>query len=265
VTAQDMVAGAGADTGQDRIAPTWRRLFGRPIAVVVGLAIAYGVFLTLTGTPDDSTVLNEPFLVNRLLGHLLLSGVSFAVVVVTCVPLGVLLAVTGRPLRAVVFPLANLGQAVPGIGVVALLYAFLGIGVTPVIIALIAFSALPVLRNTMVGIMGVDPAAVQAARGMGMTRWQALQRVQIPLASPLIFAGLRTSLVLIIGTATLGTFIGGGGLGDVISAGINISDRIVFVGAVMVAALALLADWALSLVEFAVVPRNARVQPHRSR
>jgi osmoprotectant transport system permease protein len=93
---------------------------------------------------------------------------------------------------------------------------------------------------------------------MGMTRWQALRRIQLPLASPLIFAGLRTSLVLIIGTATLGTFIGGGGLGDVIDAGINISDRIVFVGAVMVAALALLADWGLYLVELAVVPRSAR-------
>jgi osmoprotectant transport system permease protein len=157
-----------------------------------------------------------------------------------------------------VLPLANLGQAVPGIGVLAILYSFLGIGVTPVIIALIAYSALPVLRNTMVGIQGVDPDAVLAARGMGMTRWQALRRIQLPLASPLIFAGLRTSLVLIIGTATLGTFIGGGGLGDVIDAGINISDRMVFVGAVMVAALALLADWGLSLVELAVVPRSAR-------
>ena len=103
---------------------------------------------------------------------------------------------------------------------------------------------------------GVDPAAIEAARGMGMTRWQALTRVQIPLASPLIFAGLRTTLVLIIGTATLGNFIGGGGLGDVIASGINTSDRIVFVGAVMVAAFALLADWALSLVEHAVVPKR---------
>jgi osmoprotectant transport system permease protein len=91
---------------------------------------------------------------------------------------------------------------------------------------------------------------------MGMTRWQALARVQFPLASPLVFAGLRTSLVLIIGTATLGNFIGGGGLGDVIASGINISDRIVFVGAVMVASLALIADWALSMVERVAVPRR---------
>jgi len=84
-------------------------------------------------------------------------------------------------------------------------------------------------------------------------------RVQLPLASPLIFAGLRTSLVLIIGTATLGNFIGGGGLGDVIASGINISNRIIFVGAVMVATLALLADWALSLVGRMTVPRQISV------
>jgi osmoprotectant transport system permease protein len=91
---------------------------------------------------------------------------------------------------------------------------------------------------------------------MGMTAWQSLLRVELPLASPVIFAGLRTALVLIVGTATLGNFVGGGGLGDVIAAGINQSDRIVFVGAVMVAVLALLADWALSLVERLVVPRR---------
>jgi osmoprotectant transport system permease protein len=91
---------------------------------------------------------------------------------------------------------------------------------------------------------------------MGMTRWQALVRVQLPLASPLVFAGLRTALVLIIGTATLGNFIGGGGLGDVIAAGINNSDRMVFVGAVMVASLALLADWGLSMIERVTVPRQ---------
>jgi osmoprotectant transport system permease protein len=145
---------------------------------------------------------------------------------------------------------------VPGIGILVLLYAFLGLGFAPTVIALVAYGLLPVLRNTVAGIQGVDPAAVDAARGMGMTRWQALARVQFPLASPLIFAGLRTSLVLIIGTATLGNFIGGGGLGDVIASGINISDRIVFVGAVMVASLALIADWALSMVERVAVPRR---------
>src|SRR6202022_4456362 len=208
----------------------------------------------IRGSIADDQVLNQDFLIARLFEHLYLSGVSFALGAVIAVPVGILTAAAGPAVRIPVFLLANLGQAVPGIGILVLLYAFLGLGTNPTIIALWAYGTLPVLRNTVAGIQAGDPAAVEAARGMGMTRWQALSRVEVPLASPLIFAGLRTSLVLIIATATLGNFIGGGGLGDVIASGITISDRIVFVGAVMVAALALLADWALSLVERVTVP-----------
>lgn len=232
------------------------RLFLLPLAVVVGLAVSLAVFQTLNGSPADAEILNSDFLTSRLLQHLLLAGLSFGIVTAISVPLGVAIAGAGRVFRVPVFLLANLGQAVPGIGILVLLYALLGLGVRPTVIALMAYGALPVLRNTVAGIHGVDPAAVEAARGMGMTRWQALMRIQVPLASPLIFAGLRTALVLIVGTATLGNFIGGGGLGDVIASGINISDRIVFVGAVMVATVALLADWGLSLVERLVVPER---------
>ena len=235
------------------------RVFYLPLAVVFGIAVSVGLFQTLNSSPDDFAILNTSFLMSRFVGHVALSGISFVIVAAVGVPLGVLIAVAGRPTRIAVFLLANLGQAVPGIGILVLLYAFLGLGAEPTIIALVAYGLLPVLRNTVAGIQGVDPAAVEAARGMGMTRLQALANVEVPLASPLIFAGLRTTLVLIIGTATLGNFIGGGGIGDVISSGINRSDRIVFVGAVMVAALALLADWALSLVEHAVVPKRISV------
>lgn len=230
-----------------------------PLAVAAGLGVAVGVFQTVSGSIADNQVLNPDFLLARLVEHLYLSAVSFALVAAIAVPAGLLIAGAGRAVRVPVFLLANLGQAVPGIGILVLLYAFLGLGVEPTIIALVAYGTLPALRNTVAGIQGVDPAAVEAARGMGMTRAQALIRVQLPLASPLIFAGLRTALVLIIGTATLGSFIGGGGLGVVIASGINISNRIIFVGAVMVAALALLADWALSLVERLAVPRHIRV------
>jgi osmoprotectant transport system permease protein len=231
------------------------RLFSIPIAVLVGLGLASALYHTISGSIADNQVINYDFLSARLVEHLVISGVSFAIVAAAFVPLGVLIAGAGRLVRVPIFLLANVGQAVPGIGVLALLYVFLGLGQEPTIIALVAYGALPVLRNTVAGIQSVDPAAVEAARGMGMTRWQGMYRVQLPLASPLIFAGLRTSLVLIIGTATLGSFIGGGGLGVVIASGINISNRIIFVGAVMVATLALLADWALSLVERMTVPR----------
>jgi osmoprotectant transport system permease protein len=239
--------------------PGWThrlRPYAVPIWVAVGIAASIGVYQTLAGNISDEFVLNESFLMSRTVEHVLISGAAFVIVAGVGVPLGVLIAQAAPVLRVPVFLLANLGQAVPGIGILVLLYAFFGLGFAPTVIALVAYGLLPVLRNTVAGIQGVDPAAVDAARGMGMTRWQALARVQFPLASPLVFAGLRTSLVLIIGTATLGNFIGGGGLGDVIASGINISDRIVFVGAVMVASLALTADWALSMVERVAVPRR---------
>jgi osmoprotectant transport system permease protein len=242
--------------------PAWThrlRPYAVPIWVAIGIAASIGVYQTLTGSISDEFVINEPFLMSRTIEHVLISGAAFVIVAAVGVPLGLLIAQAAPVLRVPVFVLANLGQAVPGIGILVLLYAFLGLGFAPTVIALVAYGLLPVLRNTVAGIQGVDPAAVDAARGMGMTRWQALARVQFPLASPLIFAGLRTSLVLIIGTATLGNFIGGGGLGDVIASGINISDRIVFVGAVMVASLALTADWALSMVERVAVPRRVNV------
>ena len=239
--------------------PRWihrLRPFATPIWVAIGILVSIGVYQTLVGKVFDDEILNAPNLMSETIQHIYISGISFALVAAVGVPVGVLIAQAGRLVRVPVFLIANLGQAIPGIGLLVLLFAFLGLGVLPTVIALVIYGLLPVLRNTVTGIQGVDPAAVDAARGMGMTRWQALVRVQLPLGSPLIFAGLRTALVLIIGTATLGNFIGGGGLGDVIAAGINNSDRMVFVGAVMVASLALLADWGLSMIERVAVPKQ---------
>ena len=238
----------GADLGRDRDPPVDRRLSD--------------AHRQAPSTPRSSTRRTST---SETIQHVFLSGISFAIVAAIGVPVGVLIAQAGNAVRIPVFLLANLGQAVPGIGCSCCSSRFFGLGVTPTVIALVVYGLLPVLRNTVAGIQGVDPSAVDAARGMGMTRWQALMRVQLPLASPLVFAGLRTSLVLIIGTATLGNFIGGGGLGDVIAAGINNSDRMVFVGAVMVASLALLADWGLSMIERVAVPRQVSQRSHMRR
>ena len=237
--------------------PGLLRLVLTPLAVLLGIGLAWVVFQGLGAQDTDQFILNRSFVEDRFLRHLELVGLAFGFSVAIGVPVGVLLAAGGRWLRVPVFLVANLGQAVPSIGILVLFYAYLGLGVRPTVLALVIYALLPILRNTMVGVEGVDPAAVEAARGMGMTRLGALLRVQLPLASPVIFAGLRTSLVLIVGTATLANFVGGGGLGDLIAAGINQSDRIVFVGAVMVATLALILDWALGLVELAVTPRLA--------
>jgi len=236
--------------------PSPLRLLLTPLVVAIGIGVAYLVFFTLNGSPTDPFILNRDFIENRFFGHLLLMAVSFGIAAGIGVPLGIALALGGVALRIPVLFAANLGQAIPSIGVLAFFAAAIGLGVAPTVLALVLYALLPILRNTMVGLQSVDPAALESARGLGMTRAQSLLRVELPLASPVIFAGLRTSLILIVGTATLGNFVGGGGLGDVIGAGINESDRIVFVGAVMVAVLALLADWLLGLAERAIVPRT---------
>jgi osmoprotectant transport system permease protein len=233
-----------------------RRLLLTPVLIAAGVGVAYLVFRSLNAAPTDPDILNREFVQEQFVTHVALVAVSFAIAAAAGVPIGIAMAVAGRWLRIPVLVVANLGQAVPSIGVLVFFAAALGLGFAPTVLALVIYALLPILRNTMVGLQGVDPAAVESARGLGMTRLQSLLRVEIPLASPVIFAGLRTSLILIVGTATLGSFVGGGGLGVVIAAGINQSDRIVFVGAVMVAVLALLADWLLGLVERAVVPRT---------
>jgi len=230
-------------------------------------AIELGVYLYLTnthvGTPIrqiiEHNLLNSDVVRTKLIEHLELVGISFVLTLLIGLPLSVLLFMGGRVPRVLMLALAGLGQAVPSIALLVLVSTYLGLGRAPAVIALVAYALLPVLRNTLVGLESVDPAAVEAATGMGMTRLQTLLRVQIPLASPVIMAGLRTALVLIIGTATLGNFIGAGGLGDIIGEGIPaavIGPRIVLAGAAMAAGLALLADWAMSLVAYVVVPRT---------
>ena len=236
--------------------PGWLRLVATPI--IVGL-ILLGLYLYIQSTPSRITevgVLNARFITNRLVQHLEIVGISFALAAAAGLPLGILLANAGQVVRVPVFLVANLGQAVPSIGILALGLTFFGLGIKGPVTALVLYALLPILRNTLVGLQGVDPAAIEAARGMGMTPAQTLVRVQLPLASPVIFAGLRVSLVLVVGTATLANFVGGGGLGDLINSGNLYHPRPILVGAVIVSALALLADWALGLVERTVSPRT---------
>lgn len=226
-----------------------------PVAVALGLLLIAAYVSHQPARLGDDQIINGPFLEERLLQHIQLSLISFAIAAVVGLPLGILLAQSGRFWSMPVFAVANLGQAVPSIAMLALAFTFVGLGPKPTIAALALYALLPILRNTLVGVQSVDPSVVEAARGMGMTPMQTLLRVQLPLTTPAIFGGLRTALVLVVGTATLGNFIGGGGLGDVIDAGITSGrDRIVLTGAGMVAALALLADWALSIAERLLTP-----------
>jgi osmoprotectant transport system permease protein len=186
-------------------------------------------------------------------------SIAFVLCLIIGLPLAVLLFRSGRLLRIPVLGLAVLGQAVPSIAVLVLVSAYLGLGLRPTVIALVIYGMLPLLRNTIVGLDAIDPDVVDAARGMGMSESQILLKVQLPLASPVIMAGVRTALVLIVGTATLGNFVGAGGLGDLISEGFSasplIGPRIVLAGAAAAAGLALIADWVAGLATRAIVPR----------
>jgi osmoprotectant transport system permease protein len=227
--------------------------FRVPLLVAAGL-LGLVVFLNVTpGKLTDPFVLTPSFLTSRLIRHIELVAISFTLSALIGGALGIGLAGRGRLGRLVAFLPANLGQAIPSVGALAIATTVTGLGVASTVEALTIYGLLPIVRNTVAALQGIDESLVDAARGMGMTRSQSLLRVQLPLATPGIFAGLRTSLVLIVGTATLGNFVGGGGLGDVISAGSG-SEHVIITGAVIVAALAILSDWALGLVETAVTP-----------
>ena len=190
--------------------------------------------------------------------HLELTIVASLLVVALAVTLGIVLT---RPrlqrIASPVIAVANIGQATPSIGFLVLVAIVAGIGFWQVIIGLIAYSALPVLRNTMVGLQQVDQSLVEAARGLGMGPLATLVRVELPLAVPVILAGIRTALVVNVGTATLATFVDGGGLGDTINSGIRLGrDTVLVTGATLTAMMALTLDWVARGAETMLRPRG---------
>ncbi|MEJ7744085.1 MAG: ABC transporter permease [Nocardioidaceae bacterium] len=191
--------------------------------------------------------------------HLEVTVVSTLLVLLLAIPLGILLTRSfARAITPPAIAVFNVGQAVPSIGLIALIaIVFNKIGFLPVVVALVAYTILPVLRNTMVGLRQVDASVIESARGMGMTRTAVLLRIELPLAVPIIMAGLRTALTINVGTATLGAFIGAGGLGELIVAGfVQNKQLILVVGAVLVAALALFIDYLASIAEDVLRPRG---------
>ncbi len=183
---------------------------------------------------------------------------STLVVILIAVPAGIVLTRPSmRRFAPGVLAVANSGQALPAYGLLIIFLILLGQGTTTAIWALVVYAILPVLRNTMVGLDGVDRAVIEAGRGMGMTKWGALTRIELPLAVPVIIAGVRTAMIINIGMATLAFLIGGGGLGITISSGLKLQqDPVIIVGAAMVALIALTFDWLGALAERYLKPRG---------
>lgn len=153
---------------------------------------------------------------------------------------------------------ANVGQAVPSLGILVLIAVlFQQLGFWPTIFALVLYAFLPILRNTMVGLEEVDASIVESAMGMGMTKREVLRRIEFPLAVPVVLAGVRTALVINVGTATVATLVNSGGLGDIVYGGL-VANRatVLWSGALLVAALALTIDWLGGLAEARLRPRG---------
>jgi osmoprotectant transport system permease protein len=234
------------------------RYLGMPIFLgLVGLAL----YLYVSSQELDSIEqrsLNASTIIQRVIEHVQLAALSTVIVVVLAVTTGILLT---RPLTRRVTPvivgLANIGQAVPSIGLLALFALTWDFGFWPAIVALVAYSFLSILRNTMVGLQQVDRSTIEAARGMGMTKMAVLFRIELPLAVPIILAGIRTALIINVGTATLGTFIGAGGLGDLINNAIRLDRTVVLVTASgLTAVLALFIDWLAGVAEDILRPKG---------
>jgi ABC-type proline/glycine betaine transport system permease subunit len=190
--------------------------------------------------------------------HIQLVVASTILTIAIGVPLGVLFT---RPrigrVGAVVLAAANAGQAVPSIGVLVVLAMIFGVGFWMAVIALVIYALLPVLRNTMVGIRQVDPALIDAGRGMGMSGLRILTTIELPLAVPVMLAGIRVALILNVGAATLAAYTNAGGLGSIISAGIAL-DRmpVLIVGSTLTIWLALAVDWFAAIAERVLRPRG---------
>lgn len=207
---------------------------------------------------------NYPRVLLLLWEHLWISAVALLIILAVCVPLGVYMTRNER-INGFVFGFANTCQTIPSLALLGILIFVFGVGNDNAIAALFLYGALPVLQNTYTGLKNVPPHLVEAARGMGMTNFQALTRVQIPIALPVIIAGVRVAAVWTIGTAALASAVGGGGLGKLIFSGLaSIRYEVMLAGAVPVTLLALAVDYGLkSLTNHFTAEKRAKRKEKR--
>ena len=247
--------------GRSGVTGRWLRYLGRPLLV---LAVVAGLAVWLGSADLDSIeqrLLGTDAIIEAVLRHIYLVTVSTVLVVALAIPAGIALTRRTRTARAIgppVLAVANAGQSVPSLGILVLIAVlFQALGVRPTIVALVLYAFLPILRNTIVGLQQVDASVIESARGMGMSKRQVLRTIELPLAVPVMLAGVRTALVINVGTATVATLVNSGGLGDIVYGGIVTSrNSVLWAGALLVAALALLIDYVAGLAEDKLRPKG---------
>lgn len=254
--------GADGDGSPDLVDRRGRFPWGLVVApfalAAAALLLRWHVMSADKNFQDQSALSWDEKLLPQIREHLTLTGWSTLWVLVIAIPLGILLT---RPMlrrfSGPVLLVANSGQAIPAYGLFIVFYMWLERGPRTAIAALVVFTVLPVLRNTMVGLDQVPEDVIESARGMGLTRFQVLRRIELPLAVPVILAGVRTALVINVGMAALAVFIGGGGLGITINSGLKLNRNLVtLTGAAVTALLALTVDWLAAVAERVLRPRG---------
>lgn len=211
---------------------------------------------------------NLPAVAQRTLQHVSIVGVAVGLAIVTGVPIGIAITQNKRAADIVLY-VAAIIMTIPSIALFGVMIPILaligqGIGYLPAVIAVLLYSQLPIIRNTYTAISNVDPALREAARGMGMGTWQRLRQVELPIAVPVIMAGVRVAVVINIGITAIATYIGAGGLGAFISRGISQTDtRQLITGALAVSLLAIFADYSLLWLQHRLTPRGLRLTAAR--
>jgi osmoprotectant transport system permease protein len=205
-----------------------------------------------------------PVLLRNTMQHLRLVGISLALAILIGVPLGVL-ATRSPAVANITLATAGVLQTIPSLALLAFLIPLLGIGVMPALVALFLYSLLPIVRNTYTGLSTIPPQLAESAAALGLSSRAQLFRVRLPMASPSILAGIKTSAVINVGTATLAALIGAGGLGDPILSGIQLRrNDLILQGAIPAAMLALLVQWAFDLLDRVIIPRGLRLPSDQS-
>lgn len=253
------VSGLTAGSGSKRAERV--RLFAQPLAIVVIVGATLIWALNRNNDSIEIQQINVPNIRTLVVGHIQISLLVALLVVAIAVPLGIIATRRwAKALAPVLLAIANIGQAAPSIGVIVLYFVWTtNEGIWSAVLPIAFYSLLPVLRNTMVGLQQVDPSLIDAGRGIGMSGAGVLWRIEFPLAIPLILAGLRTSLVLAVGTATLAFAVNAGGLGLMIDTGYKLARYpVMIVGAVLAVGLALFIDWLGSVVEQFFGPKGLR-------
>lgn len=190
--------------------------------------------------------------------HIYISAVALALGIIVAVPLGMLLTRAPK-ISGAVIGLASVMQTIPALALLAIMIPIFGIGSTPAIVTLFIYSLLPILRNTYLGLTSVDPALIDAAKGMGMNSFQRMWKVELQLALPVIMAGVRLSATYVIAWTALASYIGAGGLGDLIFNGLNLyRSDLILGGSIPVIILALVADFLLGKLEAKLTPKTTQ-------